>query len=174
MTAIANKIPASPNWWLPVRRNVLKFAGASSESILADPKPVITYISRQGRGRSLVQEDHDGLVEALKGLETRYGWEVNIAIMEKYSKLEQLRLAARTTVRLTRVITARLALVLTGEAFRLLLDPDRCPRQWAHIPALDATESQRDRHRDLLPWRILRRLSGHRERYRDRALRLLG
>lgn len=93
MLSVANRLPKSPYWWEPVRRNVLEFAGAYTSS-----RPVITYISRQGRGRSLVQADHEDLVKSLKGLEAKYGWEVNIAVMEKFSKLEQLQLAARTTV----------------------------------------------------------------------------
>lgn len=91
--SVADQLPKSPYWWEPVRKNVLEFAGASKSS-----RPVVTYISRQGRSRALIQADHDDLVKSLKGLEAKYGWEVNIAVMEKFSKLEQFQIAARTTV----------------------------------------------------------------------------
>jgi hypothetical protein len=41
-------------------------------------KPVITYVSRQDWGRRmLIQKDHEGLVQELKALEEKYGWEVS-------------------------------------------------------------------------------------------------
>ena len=63
-------------------------------------KPVITYISRQEWGRrELLQRDHDELVKELNDLEKKYGWEVNVVSMDKIHRDEQIRLAARTTVR---------------------------------------------------------------------------
>jgi hypothetical protein len=62
-------------------------------------KPVISYLSRQEWGRRmLIQEDHDRLVEELYELERKYGWEVNVVSMERLTRDEQIRLAARTTV----------------------------------------------------------------------------
>ena len=62
-------------------------------------RPVITYISRQNWGRRmLLPEAHKSLVEALEALEAKYGWEVNIADMDKMTRDDQIRLAARTTV----------------------------------------------------------------------------
>lgn len=62
-------------------------------------KPVITYVSRQDWGRRmLLPESHQSLVDALKELEKKYGWEVNIVAMDKLSRDEQIRLSARTTV----------------------------------------------------------------------------
>ena len=64
-------------------------------------KPVITYVSRQNWGRRmLLPASHDSLVKALKDLEKKYGWEVNIADMDKMTRDDQIRLAARTTVSL--------------------------------------------------------------------------
>lgn len=64
-------------------------------------KPVITYVSRQEWGRRmLIKKDHEELVRELKELEKKYGWEVNVVSMDKLSRDEQIRLAARTTVRL--------------------------------------------------------------------------
>ncbi|KAH7907338.1 hypothetical protein BJ138DRAFT_992229, partial [Hygrophoropsis aurantiaca] len=101
-------------WWAPVRDNVVRFAGLDTRSWLpfgadvrdkslldAPQKPVITYISRQDWGRRmLIPEDHEGLVRALRALEERYGWEVHVVSMDKLSRVEQIRLAARTTVML--------------------------------------------------------------------------
>ena len=60
--------------------------------------PTITYISRQGYGRSLRPADHDALVEALEKLVERKGWILETPQMEKLSYDEQLALAARTDV----------------------------------------------------------------------------
>lgn len=97
IVAIANRLPGSVHWWSPVRKNVLEFAERGKLDT-AGRRPVITYISRQGRGRALAQDDHLSLVDALEDLETRYGYEVHIVIMEELSKLDQIRLAGRTTV----------------------------------------------------------------------------
>ncbi len=62
-------------------------------------KPVITYVSRQEWGRRmLIKKDHEDLVRELGELEKKYGWEVNVVSMDKLSRDEQIRLAARTTV----------------------------------------------------------------------------
>jgi len=101
-------------WWEPVRRGVLRFAGVSSRTLdigsrafkrvdrgsLRDggvEEIVVTYITRQGVKRHLIEEDHDGLVRALVELCDRRGWELNVVPMERLSKEEQLAVAARTT-----------------------------------------------------------------------------
>ena len=96
------------------------------------PQPeriVISYISRQaGKRRKLIQEDHDGLLQALKDLVERKNkereaimdaidgtggafdrrtdegrvpleWEFNELYAERMSKDDQIKAAARTTVR---------------------------------------------------------------------------
>lgn len=97
IVGMANRLPGSPHWWAPIRKNVLEFAG-SDNAHAANGKPVITYITRQNRGRALAPLSHARLVEALRDLEARYGYEVHIVVMEDFSKLEQLRLVGRTTV----------------------------------------------------------------------------
>ena len=62
--------------------------------------PTITYISRQGHGRSLLDEDHDALVAALESLVKRKGWILETPKMQFMTKDEQFALAARTTVML--------------------------------------------------------------------------
>lgn len=98
--AEACALPGSLHWWSPIARNAMQFAGLVDESSLVETgRPVITYISRQKRGgRMLVPEHHERLVEELYSLRDKYGYEVNIASMEKLSREEQIRLAARTTV----------------------------------------------------------------------------
>jgi hypothetical protein len=102
-------------WWEPVRRGVLRFSGISSRTLdigsrafnrvdrgsLRDgglEEVVVTYITRQGVRRHLVEEDHEGLVRSLVELCDRRGWELNVVPMERLSKEEQLAVAARTTV----------------------------------------------------------------------------
>lgn len=95
------------NFWGPIRRALVQFLG--QDELLSDSlsktsarerkKTVITYVSRQDWGRRLLrQDDHEKLVKALKGLERRYGYEVNVVAMDKLSKQDQLALATRTTV----------------------------------------------------------------------------
>lgn len=63
-------------------------------------RPVITYISRQGHGRSLKDSDHIKLVKALEALAARKDYILEIPTMEDLSKDEQFALAGRTTVML--------------------------------------------------------------------------
>ncbi|KAK0487156.1 hypothetical protein IW261DRAFT_594810 [Armillaria novae-zelandiae] len=97
-------------WWEPVRSAVLRFAGApvSRSTMREKPMPervVITYISRQGgQRRRLVDEDHDGMVDALEELVQRkntgrgdVAWELNVLEAEGMTKDEQLGVIARTT-----------------------------------------------------------------------------
>lgn len=103
---------SSYTFWAPVRRALVQFLDLDEiltedeTSSVAKPTPakkektVITYVSRQGWGRRTLRDaDHDALVSALKGLKSRYGYEVNVVRMEHLTHEEQLRLALRTTVR---------------------------------------------------------------------------
>lgn len=130
-------------------------------------KPVITYVSRQGWGRrELKPADHEGLVKELKGLEEKYGWEVNIVSMDKISRDEQIRLSARTTV--------SLALCTTGLGL-MQTDHDGSAWQRAHSSAMDErAKSTGDRHRVFLPGRLCVRLRVHRARAGHQALWDLG
>jgi hypothetical protein len=49
----------------------------------------------------LIPADHEKLVQELYKLRDKYGYEVNVVNLEKMSRVEQLQLAARTTVRLS-------------------------------------------------------------------------
>lgn len=108
-------------WWEPIRREVLRFAGVDQETLdigMPKSKPklgsleaipqdnediVVTYISRQGARRHLIDEDHDALVEALTDMCMRKGWELNVVQAERLTKDQQLQLAARTTVSTSRL-----------------------------------------------------------------------
>jgi hypothetical protein len=99
----------SIGWWEPIRQRVMAFAGAKDNVApntavgkpgLAEPeKIVITYISRQSARRRLIPENHDLLVDELDKLTKRRGWEFNLVQAEHISKDEQVKIAARTTVR---------------------------------------------------------------------------
>lgn len=94
----ASTLPGSLYWWSTVRANVIKFASLNDD--ITSSTPVITYISRQEWGRRMLKnEDHERLVSELYALRDRHGYEVNVVSMDKLSRVEQLRLAARTTVR---------------------------------------------------------------------------
>ncbi|KAJ7242855.1 hypothetical protein B0H12DRAFT_1131610 [Mycena haematopus] len=93
-------LPGSVNWWMTIRNNVVQFAGLDlNDGSSTTATPVITYISRQAWGRRiLLQEDHKKLVQELYRLRDKHGWEVNVALMEKISRKEQIQLAVRTTI----------------------------------------------------------------------------
>lgn len=61
-------------------------------------KPVVTYISRQGGGRRLRQEDHESLVKALEALQNEGDFEVQIVRMEEFSLRQQVEVVARSAV----------------------------------------------------------------------------
>lgn len=94
-------------WWEPLRRATLRFAGVDEPTLdigiraqaqIQAQSIVITYISRQGARRHLIDADHEQLVRALTAMCTSHGWELNIVQAERLTKEEQLELAARTTV----------------------------------------------------------------------------
>lgn len=93
-------LPGSVNWWQPIRNNVVEFAGLDASTGEDVTKtPVITYISRQKWGRRmLLPEDHDRLVRALYKLRDDHGYEINIVNAEDMTRLEQIQLAAKTTI----------------------------------------------------------------------------
>jgi hypothetical protein len=122
------------NWWEAVRRDVLKFAGADTKTKdmikavnLADPNMmetaidmtmpktiVITYVSRQnGNRRTLLESDHDKLVESLqelvqrknaewvrdgRGKGTSREWELNVVSAEQMTIDAQIKVFGRTSI----------------------------------------------------------------------------
>ena len=67
---------------------------------------VITYISRQGVRRHLVEEDHERLVQELTELCSKKGWKLYVVQAERLTKEEQLELAAKSTVRVNKYCLA--------------------------------------------------------------------
>ncbi|TBU47870.1 hypothetical protein BD309DRAFT_1050565 [Dichomitus squalens] len=102
--ANAFALPGSVNWWTTIRNNVVGFSlqGEATDAAAVqgiETRPVISYISRQGwNRRKLRQEDHERLVEELYRLRDEYGYEVNVVEMDKLTRMEQFRLAGRTTI----------------------------------------------------------------------------
>lgn len=119
--------PSTRSWWLPIRDNVVRLAGLpETTGEGTQDLPVITYISRQEWGRRmLVKEDHEKLVRALYGLREKYGWEVNVVSFDNMGRHDQIRLAARTTVRSLDTCLVILLTVYTA-------DYDWCARQWVN------------------------------------------
>lgn len=113
--AVAFGLPGSANWWLPIRNHVIQFAGADPtfspnidaaagrvEKAKPETRPVITYISRQTWGRRMLKPSaHDALVKELERIGQLHDYEVNVVVMDKMSRQEQLKLSARTTVSFT-------------------------------------------------------------------------
>jgi hypothetical protein len=100
-------LPGNINWWMPIRNNVIKFAGLDPDvGGGTTGTPVITYISRQKWGRRmLIPEHHEKLVRELYKLRDQHGYEVNVVEPEKMSRVDQIRLAARSTVRLPDILS---------------------------------------------------------------------
>jgi hypothetical protein len=91
-------------WWAPIRDRIVDAAITTVEgSAPAAGPPVITYISRQAWGRRMLRpQDHSVLVEELQRLRAEFGYEVHVVDMDQLPIPEQLALAGRTTVRMSR------------------------------------------------------------------------
>ncbi|RDB18390.1 hypothetical protein Hypma_000336 [Hypsizygus marmoreus] len=109
MLSSAMTVNTSAKFWEPIRHatisNLLGYLPEldSRGLVVAPPSsvssiPVVTYISRQGGGRRLREEDHEGLVRALKELEWTGICQVYVAVMEKMSLVQQVEVMAASTV----------------------------------------------------------------------------
>ncbi|KAG8788962.1 hypothetical protein FRC20_000601 [Serendipita sp. 405] len=94
----AFQVKASAHWWSAIRMPILELSKVKK----SDEKPVfpvITYVSRQKWGRRMLrEEDHLRLVAGLQKLKERHGYELNIVELDRLSRSDQIRLAARTTI----------------------------------------------------------------------------
>lgn len=98
IASVAYQLKSNFGWWNTIRMPVLEYSKVRINDV-APPVPVITYISRQGWGRRMLREhDHMRLVVGLYKLRDRLGYEVNIVELDRLSRAEQVRLAARTTI----------------------------------------------------------------------------
>lgn len=130
------------HFWEPLRRRVVKHmvgylpildeTGAVS-SYPDSPLPLVTYISRQGGIRKLAADAHNGLIEALRGLEREGLCEVKVATMENLPFPRQIELVARSTVRSFWLSDVSfLALLLCTETVHDGLLHRQCERSAAH------------------------------------------
>ncbi|KAF9479481.1 hypothetical protein BDN70DRAFT_806989 [Pholiota conissans] len=107
MISSSMNVTAPPDFWQPLQRRVIRNAVGylpeldENGKVLSEPRskaPVVTYISRQGGVRRLTSEAHEGLVDALRGLESEGLCELNVVAMENLTFSAQLEMVARTTV----------------------------------------------------------------------------
>ncbi|TFK25334.1 hypothetical protein FA15DRAFT_590707 [Coprinopsis marcescibilis] len=118
MIAGTMSLVAPDGYWEPIRKSLVRNtigyvpaidskgrilrssmpASRSDELEPAHEKPVVTYISRQGAGRRLNEEDHVRLVESLRGLESEGLCRFEMPMMEKLTINGQLAVGARTTI----------------------------------------------------------------------------
>ncbi|KAF9467541.1 hypothetical protein BDZ94DRAFT_1248380 [Collybia nuda] len=104
MMAGTMDVPTLDNFWEYLRSTtIFNFLGYLP-TVVVNPipgnteKPIITYISRQGAGRRLIDKDHELLVESLKLLEDEGICEVFVAMMERMSLHDQIDLVSRSTI----------------------------------------------------------------------------
>lgn len=99
-------VKVSDGFWAPIQkslvRNILGYLPTVEDrgvGVTPSTKPLVTYISRQAAGRRLLEQDHEGLVGALRELEAEGVCDVHVAVMERIPVREQIELVARSTVR---------------------------------------------------------------------------
>jgi hypothetical protein len=147
IAAEAFKLRGSRSWWNTIRMAVLEFSKVRQSDIPHDA-PVITYVSRQNWGRRMLKEkDHLQLVAALEALRDRRDLEINIVELDRMSRAEQIRVAARTTVS-TAILSYRVMAKTELEDF------DRRAWKWPVNVALDEPKFTVDSDRVLLSWRL--------------------
>ncbi|KAG5643031.1 hypothetical protein DXG03_001643 [Asterophora parasitica] len=104
-------VDAPTTFWEPIRRTIIEnllgyLPHVNTHGLIVSPPsavtemPVVTYIVRQGGSRQLTEQDHEGLVNALKELERSGVCQVHVVQMEKMSLEQQVEIMARTTVRI--------------------------------------------------------------------------
>ncbi|TFK41786.1 hypothetical protein BDQ12DRAFT_663800 [Crucibulum laeve] len=109
MIAGTMNLTVPDNFWTPVQQSLVKNLIGHVPQVddhglvvappaLGSSRPIVTYISRQGGGRRLLEKDHEGLVVALRQLEEEGLCDVRIAQMERLTLKEQIELVARSTI----------------------------------------------------------------------------
>ncbi|CAA7268596.1 unnamed protein product [Cyclocybe aegerita] len=113
MISSTMNVTAPTHFWEPLRKRVLvntvgylpilNDAGAviSPPKVTTHPevsRPVVLYVSRQGGGRRLLKEAHEGLVSALKELEEEGLFEVRVVRMELLPFAKQVEEAGRAAI----------------------------------------------------------------------------
>ncbi|TFK32748.1 hypothetical protein BDQ12DRAFT_771399 [Crucibulum laeve] len=109
MIAGTMNLTVPDGFWGPVQRSLVDnllggIPNVNDDGLVVYPpeftssRPIVTYISRQGGGRRLLEKDHERLVISLKDLEVEGICQVNVAQMELLSLKDQIALVARSTV----------------------------------------------------------------------------
>jgi len=110
MISSTMNVTVQSHFWEPLRQrlvlNTISYLPVLNTtgpvvSTRESPLPIVTYVSRQGGGRRLTQESHDGLVKALKEIVDEGLCELHIALMETMTYSQQVEAAARSTVSLS-------------------------------------------------------------------------
>jgi len=109
MISSTMNVTVPSHFWEPLRQRlvlntiaylpVLNTSGAVV-STRESPLPIVTYVSRQGAGRRLTEESHDGLVKALNELVDEGLCELHVTLMETMTYSQQVEAAARSTIML--------------------------------------------------------------------------
>ncbi|KAF8908539.1 hypothetical protein CPB84DRAFT_1674248 [Gymnopilus junonius] len=95
------------HFWEPLREqlvtNTIGYLPVMDNAgvVVSYPKssaPVVTYVSRQRTGRRLTDEDHEGLIAALRELEAEGICELKVAAMETLTFSQQIETVARSTI----------------------------------------------------------------------------
>ncbi|KAG5641730.1 hypothetical protein DXG03_004321 [Asterophora parasitica] len=105
-------LPGSRHWWEPIRRTLTAYFGEES---IKKAKKTVTYIHRQSEhtGMRLRDEDHQALVQALKKLGRRYGYDVHVVSsqFDETGWTERMDAIVKSTVRSSFVQKLRLVLL---------------------------------------------------------------
>ncbi|KAJ7053345.1 hypothetical protein C8F01DRAFT_996814 [Mycena amicta] len=99
MIAGSMNVSVPEDFWRPIRENVWEsFWGVRSSVASLRRLPLVTYISRQGGRRQLVQADHEMLVKSLYELEAEGICDVQVVRMEQMTLKEQIDVAKNSTI----------------------------------------------------------------------------
>ncbi|KAJ7053354.1 hypothetical protein C8F01DRAFT_996845 [Mycena amicta] len=99
MIAGSMNVSVPEDFWRPIRETLWEsFWGDRSSVASLRSRPLVTYISRQGGGRRLVQADHEMLVASLYELEAEGICDVQVVRMEQMTLKEQVDLMRNSTI----------------------------------------------------------------------------
>ncbi|KAJ7051349.1 hypothetical protein C8F01DRAFT_999416 [Mycena amicta] len=99
MIAGSMNVSVPEDFWRPIRENLWEsFWGDRFSVASLRTRPLVTYISRQGGGRRLVQADHEVLVASLYELEAEGICDVQVVRMEQMTLKEQVDLVRNSTI----------------------------------------------------------------------------
>ncbi|KIM38055.1 hypothetical protein M413DRAFT_448087 [Hebeloma cylindrosporum] len=107
MISSTMNVTVPTHFWEPLRQRLVLNTVAylpvmnSAGAVISNPPsqlPIVTYISRQGGGRRLTRESHDGLVKSLNEMSNQGLFELHILRMETLTFSQQVEAVARSTI----------------------------------------------------------------------------